>query len=443
MKTINGSDFDEYWKNNSIDHENDNTEKTVKEIIEAVRREGDKAIRRYASMFDRSSPETLEVPAKKIIDAMRDLETNDAALAKALRFSAENIRCFSHKQREQFKDFEIENTPGLFTGQMVIPVDSAGVYIPGGRFPLISSALMCLIPAFCAGVENVCLASPPGDDGIIDKRILGTAGIAADVCGRLEKGFRAFSVGGAQAIAALALGTETIPRCDVVAGPGNKYVAATKREIYGKAGIDFIAGPSDILVIMDEVAPNYDLAAVDMLAQAEHDIDARARALVPSQAAAQRLTEAISHRLEKFTAGDIPGNNTSQLSIEAGGLIIIYKDQNEAQKIANAIAPEHLELQVANPKDWIPGLKNFGSLFIGELSAEVLGDYSSGLNHTLPTSGSARFTGGLSVRHFLKTPTTLRCEKAAGLSAALEAAVTMARAEGLVNHAESAKIRLT
>ncbi|MDR0312762.1 MAG: histidinol dehydrogenase [Treponema sp.] len=452
MKIIDSKDFDEYWKNNPVNKEDAAVQIAVKEVIERVRAEGDKAVRFYASKWDKISPEKLEVPVSVVRDALHDIDKTDPELVKALRLCAENIRRFSLKQREQFGDFEVENAPGLFTGQKVIPVERAAVYVPGGRFPLISSAIMCLVPAFCAGVKEVCLASPPVDasppgdvaGGLPDMRILAAAGIATEICGQLGKGFRVFSMGGAQAIAALALGTETVPRCDVVAGPGNKYVAAAKRYLFGECGIDLVAGPSDILVIADEnTAP--DLAAADMLAQAEHDPDARARALVPDRAAADSLAQTIKARLEKQAIADNGGENgraIARASLDTGGVIIIYKDREEAQRIANAIAPEHLELQVSDAAAWINALKNYGSLFIGALSAEVLGDYSSGLNHTLPTLGSARFTGGLGVRHFLKTQTTLRCGNGAGYAAAMEAAEIIARAEGLAFHAESAGVRM-
>ena len=327
-------------------------------------------------------------------------------------------------------------------------MESAGIYVPGGLYPLISSALMGIIPAYCAGVDSVCFASPPGLDGLPDVNLLGAAGIAAQVCDKLginslETGFRCFAMGGAQAIAALALGTETVLRCDVVAGPGNKYVVAAKRVLFGNAGIDFVAGPSDILAIIDEKS-SFDLAAIDMLAQAEHDPDARARALVPSTDAAKQLEMALEKHL-----GNLPLETSQKIarqSLASGGLIVIYNDMAQAIKIANTIAPEHLELHVSGAENWVPSLKNFGSLFIGELSAEVLGDYSSGLNHTLPTSGSARFTSSFSVRYFLKTLTTLRCEnrseKSDGYITALKAAETIARAEGLEAHAASAKTRL-
>ncbi|MCL2831601.1 MAG: histidinol dehydrogenase [Treponema sp.] len=438
MKIITGDEFKNYWKANSIRSIDKAVENSVREIIESVRTQGDEAVHRYSSMWDKSSPDNFTVPYASAQNALRNLQASDPGLAEALKFSAENIRRFSLKQREQFADFEFQNVPGIFTGQKIIPVNRAGVYIPGGRYPLISSTLMCLIPAICAGVKEICLASPPAGDGFPDQRILASAAIVRDVCG-FAGGFSIFSMGGAQAIAALALGTETVPRCDVIAGPGNKYVAEAKRILYGETGIDLIAGPSDILVIAGaESSP--DLIAADMIAQAEHDPDARARALLPSQDAAQRLAESIKKRLHDLPSGE--NKNNAGASLQAGGLIIVYKNTDDAVRIANAIAPEHLELHVREPQTWAGSLVNYGSLFIGESSAEVLGDYSSGLNHTLPTLGSARFTGGLSVRHFLKTVTTLRCEKASGSRESLEAAKTIARAESLESHAWSAEIRL-
>jgi histidinol dehydrogenase len=250
---------------------------------------------------------------------------------------------------------------------------------------------------------------------------------------------RIFSIGGAQAIAALALGTETVSRADVIAGPGNKYVAAAKRILFGEVGIDFIAGPSDVLVIADGNDDHAaDLVAADMLAQAEHDPDACARALVNDKEFADKTAAAIERRLEA-----LPTAKNARASLANGGLIVVYKDKEEAIRIANIIAPEHLELQTAVPDTWIPQLKNYGSLFIGALSAEALGDYSAGINHTLPTSASARFSGGLSVRHFLKIVTTLRCTSGEGFEKARSAAEILARAEGLEGHAQSAEARKT
>ncbi|MCL2721251.1 MAG: histidinol dehydrogenase [Treponema sp.] len=445
MEIINSNEFNSYWKNVARQTDDPKTEKTVKKIINAVRKDGDKAVRKFASKFDKSSPQKLEVPVNEVKIALESLRVSDKPLVEALELAAKNIYNFSNKQREQFSDFETEIDTGLITGQKIIPVQRAAVYIPGGRFPLFSSVLMCLIPAFCAGVEEVILSSPPMENGLPDKRTLAAAAIAIQTCGiSLDETngsrLRIFAIGGAQAIAALALGTESIPRVDVITGPGSRFVAAAKRMLFGEVGIDFIAGPSDILVIADGKNSNSentaDLIAADMLAQAEHDPDARSRALVSNKEFADKIAAAIEKRLVS-----LPTAKIARASLDNGGLIIIYNNMEEAVNISNIIAPEHLELQIADTDKWISQFKNYGSLFIGELSAEVLGDYSAGVNHTLPTETSARFTGGLSVRHFLKTVTTLRCAKGEGFEKARNAAEIIGRAEGLEGHALSAASR--
>jgi len=438
MKIILSKEFDSYWKNETKRCEDIKTEKAVKNIIAEVRTKGDAAVRKFASKFDKSSPQKLEVPLSEAKRALEQLRATDSFLAQALELAAKHIKRFSEKQREQFADFEFEMEQGLVTGQRILPVERAAVYVPGGRFPLFSSVLMCMIPAFCAGVEEVILSSPPTQDGLPDKKILAAAAITAEIVN--NNNIRIFAIGGAQAIAALALGTETVPRVDVIAGPGNKFVAAAKRILFGEVGIDFIAGPTDVLVIADgkdgNIEKTADLIAADMLGQAEHDPDARARALVPNNDLAEKILTAIERRIKS-----LPTEKTARASLNAGGLIIVYETQEEAIRIANTIAPEHLELQTANTNAWIPKLKNYGSLFIGSFCAEVLGDYSAGINHTLPTSTSARFTGGLSVRHFLKTVTTLRCAQGEGFEKARNAAEILARAEGLEGHAQSAAVR--
>ncbi|MDR0555083.1 MAG: histidinol dehydrogenase [Treponema sp.] len=438
MKIIDGAAFDAYWSALAGNREDDRVNEAVRAVIGAVREEGDAAVRRFAARFDRSSPENLEVPPGEAKAAWRELETHEPDLASALVLAADHIRLFAERQRDQFRDFEVEIAPGLFAGQRVIPVERAAIYAPGGRFPLVSSVLMGLIPAMTAGVTETALASPPGADGLPDRRILA----AAHLAGMKGRAPRIFASGGAQAVAALALGTETIPRCDVIAGPGNKYVAAAKRILFGEVGIDFVAGPTDVLIIADgaltERAAN--LIAADMLAQAEHDPDARARALVPSREAADSVASALKTRLAGLAAAK--ADDVAQASLDAGGLIIVYQDREEAIRIANAIAPEHLELHAGDVETWMRGLRNYGSLFVGDAAAEVLGDYSAGINHTLPTSGSARFTGGLSARHFLKIATTLRCAAGSGYDAALAAAEKIALAEGLAGHAGSARIRM-
>ncbi|MCL2230761.1 MAG: histidinol dehydrogenase [Treponema sp.] len=437
MKIINSSEFDAYWKNIPRQTDDPRTEKTVKKVIADVRKNGDAAIKKYASKWDKSSPSRLEVPFSIAKKALDDLRASEPSLVTALELAALNIKNFACKQREQFADFDVELNKGIITGQRIIPVEHAGVYIPGGRFPLFSSVLMCMIPAFCAGANEVILSSSPAADGLPDKKTLAAAIVAANICGKNEKDLRIFSIGGAQAIAALAIGTESVPRVDVIAGPGNRFVAAAKKQLFGEVGIDFIAGPSDILVITDDES-TVNLAAADMIGQAEHDPDARARALVSSKEIAEKIASCMESRLN-----ELPENNkkTARASLNAGGLIVICKDLEDMVRIANAIAPEHLELQTLNIENIIPKLRNYGSLFIGAKSAEVLGDYSAGVNHTLPTETCARFTGGLSVRHFLKTVTTLRCTDGEGYEKARNAAEIIGRAEGLEAHAQSAAIR--
>jgi histidinol dehydrogenase len=436
MKIIQGGEFDRYWRSLASGEEASGqaVDAAVREIITAVRAEGDRALRRYAALFDKSSPEKPELDPLIPREAWRELKSGEPELAAALELAAAHIKRFSLEQKKQFRDFEYEMEDGLITGQRVIPVERAAVYVPGGRFPLISTVLMGLIPGYAAGVEELLLASPPTEDGLPDRRILAAAALAEEQGGRA---LRIFSMGGAQAIATLALGTETVPRCDLIAGPGNKYVAAAKKLLYGETGIDFIAGPSDVLIIAG-LESEADLIAADMLAQAEHDPEARARALIPAdvEALGAGILDALERRLER-----LPTAASARASLDSGGLIVRYRDREEAVRIANAIAPEHLELLAGEPERWLGGLKNYGSLFIGPLSAEVLGDYSAGINHTLPTLGSARFTSGLSVRQFLKTLTTLRCLPGPGFEKTRGAAECIARAEGLAGHAQSAAAR--
>jgi histidinol dehydrogenase len=442
MKIIDSAEFDGYWKNQAAASRGEMADTAVKEIIAAVRKDGDKAVRLFASRFDKSAPEKTEVPLSAAREAYQTLEAEDPPLTESLNFAADNIRRFALEQKKQFFDFEYELGNGIIAGQKVIPVERAAVYAPAGRFPLVSSVLMGVIPALAAGAGEVILASPPLENGLPDRRILAAAHLAG--------ARRIFAAGGAQAVAALALGTESIPRCDIIAGPGNRYVAAAKRILYGEVGIDFIAGPTDVLVVaggwnggdsagnaaadLDSEAAA-DLAAADMLAQAEHDPDARARALVPSRNFAEKTAAALERRLSSLAS------ETARSSLDSGGLIVVCDSGDEAVRIANVIAPEHLELQIPDAELWAASFRNYGSLFMGSLAAEVLGDYSAGINHTLPTSGSARFSGGLSVRHFLKTVTTLRCTKGEGWEKAVDAACRIARAEGLRGHAESAEAR--
>ncbi|MDR2447462.1 MAG: histidinol dehydrogenase [Treponema sp.] len=446
MIIIAGGEFDAYWKSQTVSgggvagRVDRDVRRGVRRIIDEVRRRGDAAAREFTAQFDHTVLERFEVPGGAMDAAFERLRATDTELAAALEMARDNIHRFAVEQRKQFFDFECEIAPGVIAGQRVIPAQKAAIYAPAGRFPLISSVLMGVVPALAAGVEEVFVASPPAQDGsgLPDWRILAAVRIASGVRNASIRAaaVRAFAIGGAQAIAALAFGTETIPRADVIAGPGNKYVAVAKQLLFGEVGVDFVAGPTDVLVIAGPDA-DPDVIAADMIAQAEHDPDARARVLAPDAEIAGRIVQAVEKR-----SGASAG--TARASLDAGGLIITYADEGEAARIANIIAPEHLELQCGDEanKRLLPQLKNYGALFIGEKAAEALGDYSAGTNHTLPTSGCARFTGGLSTRHFLKIVTTLRCTEGAGYAPVVKAAETIARAEGLAGHAESAKMRL-
>jgi histidinol dehydrogenase len=479
MQIVDAGQFDNYWKSRITTAETrpddeGTVDSRVREIIEAVRNEGDAAVRRYAQRFDKSSPEKLEVPVSMAEAAWEALRKTEGELAAAMELAALHIRDFAELQRKQFADFETEMEEGIFTGQRIIPVERAAVYVPAGRFPLFSSVLMGLLPALAAGVEELVFASPPMEDGFPAPRIMAAAALAVSLGrGKPAPGaespqarLRIFAMGGAQAIAALALGTESVPRASVIIGPGNKYVATAKRMLFGEVGIDFVAGPTDVLVIVDHDAADVskagaavtgsnnsgttvagsmsagtlaEIIAADMLAQAEHDPDARARALIPNSGMTEKISAALKRRLAALPE---ESRAIAGASLDAGGLIAVYKTREEAIRIANIIAPEHLELHSENPGIWTSGtggrLKNYGSLFTGALAAEVLGDYSAGVNHTLPTSGSARFTGGLSVRHFLKTVTTLRCAPGIGFEKARKAAEILGRAEGLIAHSQAA-----
>ncbi len=397
---------------------------SVKEIIQAVYRRGDEAIKEYTRQFDGVDLKKIRLDVSEIKAAYHHVEKT---VISALERSTENIKIFAELQRNQFKDFEVELAPGVFTGQRVIPIQRVGVYVPGGSFPLLSTLVMCVIPAKVAGVEEIVICSPPTYQNSIHPAIL----VAADVVGVNE----IYRIGGAQAIAAMAYGTETIKRVDKIVGPGNRYVTQAKKEVFGVVGIDFIAGPSEITIIADEMS-DPDVIAMDLLAQAEHDVDAEPILITTSEELANRVKKAVLHYLNNLATKSI-----AQISICQNGIIILVDNLDEAIVIANKKAPEHIELQVKEPEVTVDQLKNYGTLFIGENSAEALGDYSSGLNHTLPTNTTARYSGGLGVYNFLKLQNILNVT-AEGLSTIGPIAKTLAEAEGLDGHEKSIKIRM-
>lgn len=428
----------------------------VRDVLKDVQTRKDTAVREYSEKFDVSSPSQFEIPMSELKAAAEKMEKENPELYKSLCFSHEMALKFAKKQRECFTDFETELEPGLVTGQKNIAVDKAGVYVPAGRFPLVSTVVMTVTPAVAAGVKEIILCTPPrvhpSEKDDAQAKGLGVPGkaykngkpyadenimAAAYICGVTK----AYACGGSQAIAALAFGTESIPRVDVIVGPGNKFVAEAKKLVYGTCGIDMIAGPTEVFVIADDSA-NPEWVAADLLAQAEHDVVAQPVMTTPSRELAQKVAEEIEKQLAVLET-----KSTAEQSIKNCGRIIITDSLEQAAEFANRKAPEHLELAMdeGSARDKVASLvHNYGSLFIGHGAAEVFGDYAAGLNHTLPTSGSARFTGGLSVRMFIKTVTTLRTvEGSEGSQKSATASGYLGDAEGLAAHAKAARLRLT
>ena len=414
------------------------TIESVQTVLNDVKSRGNAALKEYSEKFDKIPLENFEVSQETLKKAADKMKAENKALFDAISYSYELCFRFAKKQKECFTDFEVELEPGLFTGQKNIAVEKAGVYVPAGRFPLVSTVVMTVTPAKAAGAREIVLCTPPrvNPDGssapYADENIMA----AAYICGATK----VFALGGAQAIAAMAFGTETVPKVDVIVGPGNKFVAEAKRLVYGTVGIDMVAGPTEVFIIADESA-NPAWVAADLLAQAEHDVVAQPILATTSK----KLADEVAAEIEKQLA-TLSTFETASKSIENCGLIILCDSLDEAAEAANRKAPEHLELAMDSgaERDRIAALcHNYGSLFLGHGSAEVFGDYAAGLNHTLPTSSSARFTGGLSVRVFLKTVTTLRTVSgSSGVLKSAQTAAVLGDAEGLAAHARAARIRL-
>ena len=398
-----------------------NVTDTVSEIIRNVRERGDAAVKEYTAKFDKVKTDSLLVTTEEMEEA---LALTGPEFMAILEKAAANIRKFHSRQVRN--SFIINDEPGVVMGQKVIPVDRAGVYVPGGTAPLSSTVLMDVIPAKIAGVKEVILTTPPGKDGKIDPAILAAAKVAgAD---------RIVKAGGAQAIAALAYGTESVPKTDKIVGPGNAYVAEAKRQVYGIVSIDMIAGPSEILVAADGKSNPAWLAA-DLLSQAEHDKVASAVLVTDSAELAEKVRDELEKQIPLLERSEI-----ARASIDNNGKIIVAEDLKTVIDIANEIAPEHLELCVDNPFDWLDSIRHAGSVFMGRNCPEALGDYMAGPNHTLPTQGTAKFSSPLSVDDFVKkTQYTYYTQEAlAGIARDVAA---FARKEGLTGHARSAMIR--
>ncbi len=394
----------------------------VRPILENVRLRGDAAVLDYTEQFDGVRPDSLRVTQSEI-DAACD--SVGSAFIEVLRRAANNIRTFHQQQMRT--GFEIADADGIIMGQKFAPLARVGVYVPGGTAPYPSTVLMDVIPAKIAGVDQIIMVTPPGKDGAVNEGILA----AASVAGVTE----IYKMGGAQAIAALAYGTETIPRVDKIVGPGNIFVATAKKLVYGIVDIDMIAGPSDILVVADDSA-NPAFVAADMLGQAEHDKLATAVLVTTSEALAKRVQRELECQLEK-----LPRREIAEASITSNGRIILAHDIAHAIELANAIAPEHLELCVDAPEMLLPAIRNAGSIFLGHYTPEALGDYYAGPNHTLPTMGTARFYSPLSVDDFVKKSSYL-CYTKTALAKAGSDVITFARREQLDAHANSVAVRV-
>lgn len=396
-------------------------EKTVSDIIAKVRSEGDAALRELTQRFDGATLDELTVTEEEIAAA---LETVEPEFMKVLKQAAANITKFHAKQVRN--SFIINDSDGIVMGQKIIPLDRAGIYVPGGTAAYPSTVLMDCIPAKLAGCKEVVMVTPPGKDGKVNPAILAAARIAGVD--------RIFKVGGAQAVAALAYGTETIPKVDKIVGPGNAFVAEAKKQVFGVVAIDMIAGPSEILIVADGKSDPRFLAA-DMLSQAEHDKLASAVLVTDSAELAEKVAEELEKQLSALPRRDI-----ARASIDANGKIILVQDLDTAIEVANTIAPEHLELCVDAPFDYLDRIRHAGSVFLGRNCPEALGDYLAGPNHTLPTSGTARFSSPLSVDDFVKK-TQYTYFTAAALGRVAESVAYFAEKEGLTAHARSALIR--
>lgn len=391
--------------------------KIVSQILSEIKKDDDKAVNKYTQKFDNLNLKDTSISKKQIQDAYAQVNPEDI---KVLGQAAKNIKFFAKKQFETFRNFEIIKD-GVTLGQKIVPINKVGCYVPGGRYPLPSSALMNVIPAKVAGVKEIIVCSP---------KIHPLTIVAADIAGA----DKIFNIGGIQAIGAMAYGTKSIPKVNTIVGPGNKFVAAAKKEVYGIVGIDFIAGPSEVLIITDE-SGNPAFIAADLLAQAEHDPNARCDLLTTSKNIAERVNEELKTQLAKLTTKEI-----AKVALK-NGRIVIVKSLAQAVDISNRRAPEHLEIQVKDEKSIIPKLTNYGSLFIGNYSAEVFGDYCSGTNHTLPTNGASNYTGGLSVKDFIKIVTYQKMDEKS-CSALGKIASRIAELEGLEGHKNAVGIRL-
>ena len=394
----------------------------VLDIIEQVRTRKDDALLEYTEKFDHVKLDSLIMSEEEIEAVMSKV---DASLIADLKEAAENIACYHEKQLQE--GYEIQKEDGVYLGQRVIPLERVGVYVPGGRAAYPSTVLMNVIPAKIAGVKEIVMVTPPSADGSVDPVIAAAAHIAGVT--------RICKVGGAQAVAALAYGTQSIPRVDKIVGPGNAYVACAKRLVYGKVDIDMIAGPSEILVIADKGAdPEY--VAADMISQAEHDPMASSILITDDETLVEKVEEALQRQ-----SGALPRQEIISQSLSNYGTVMVCDTIEECIEKANAIAPEHLELMVQDARSWLPLVRNAGSVFLGYYTCESIGDYFGGCNHVLPTNGTARFASALSCDSFIKKSSYLHYSKEA-LQRDGGKIMNIAHHESLDGHANAVKVRM-
>ena len=393
----------------------------VTDIIENVKANGDKALFEYCEKFDKATLTSLEVTEEEIEEAFNAVEPE---FLRILRTAEENIRNFHSKQVRN--SFIINEKNGVVTGQKITAIEKVGLYVPGGTAAYPSTVLMDSVPAKIAGCKEICIVTPPSKDGKVNPVILAAAKIAGVD--------RIFKVGGAQAVAALAYGTETVPKVDKIVGPGNAFVAEAKRQVFGMVSIDMIAGPSEILVLADGKS-NPDFVAADLLSQAEHDKNASAVLVTDSMELAEKVSASLEKQIPMLERAEI-----ARVSIDNNGKIIVADNIMAGIEIANEIAPEHLELCLDNPFDYLDSVKHAGSIFMGRYCPEALGDYYAGPNHTLPTSGTARFSSALGVDDFVKKSQFTYYTEGA-LKEVYKDVAFFANKEGLTAHGKSATIR--
>ena len=389
---------------------------SVEEIVKDVKTNGDEAVKKYVQQFDNQELESFLVTTEEILEAYKQVD-NDTI--QAIKKSIKNVKNFSEKQLKSIKNLKTKIDKNEL-GHKIIPLDSVGCYIPGGNYPLLSSAIMTITPAKVAGVKEVVACSP---------KIKPETIVACDLAGANK----IYKIGGVQAIAAMAYGTQSISKVNKIVGPGNKYVTAAKKFVYGECGIDFLAGPSEVMIIADETA-NPEFVSADMLAQCEHDVDARAYLVCFSESFAKKVKEAAYQQLEKLSTKEI-----ASVAFEKSSAIVV-KYIDEAIALSNKKAPEHLELCFKNSKKHMNKFTNYGSLFVGNYSAEVYGDYCSGTNHVLPTNEVSKYSGGLSVFDFIKIQTYQIISKA-GNKIISPCASKLAEKEGLMAHKLASDIR--